>query len=121
VFVDEFVLDASTAKVAAQGQVDYATGKIDVNLLVAPLKTANWILDKIPILRRIMGGTVLALPVHVGGTVNAPRVVPLGTKAVASRLIDIVSNTLMLPVDLVHAISPETSPETAGGNEPPKK
>jgi len=107
VLLDEAVLDASTAKVVAQGWLDTAAQKIDVNVLVAPLQTANWILDKIPILRRIMGGTVLALPVHVGGTFKDPLVVPLGTKAVASRLTDILANTLKLPADLVHTLSPE--------------
>jgi hypothetical protein len=117
VFLDEAVLDASAAKVAAQGQVNIGTRNLDVNVLVAPLQTANKIVDKIPILRHIMGGTVLALPVQLRGTVDSPFVVPLGPKAVASRMVDLLANTLKLPADLVNTVSPAP----AKADESPKK
>jgi hypothetical protein len=94
-------LDASALDLAAHGKVDYATGAIDVDVLVAPLQTANWVLSYIPGLRQIFGGAILALPVHVGGTIDKPVVVPLGPKAVGSRLVDIMSNTLKLPGELI--------------------
>ncbi len=105
---DQAVLDATGIKIAAEGSVDYASGKVDVNVLVAPLQTVNWILDNTPVLRRIFGGTVLALPVRVNGTVDRPIVVPLGPKAVASRLIDIIANTVKLPADLIETMSGES-------------
>jgi hypothetical protein len=105
--VEEAVLDATGVKIAAQGSVDYASKKVHVSVLVAPLQTANRVLDKLPILGRIFGGTVLALPVQVSGTVDKPVVVPLGPRAVASRLVDIIANTLKLPADLVNTMSTE--------------
>ena len=74
-------------------------------------------LDQAPdlALARFEGGTVLALPVQVGGTIKAPLVVPLGTRAVASRMVDIITNTLKLPVDLVNALPTEAA---AGGKAP---
>lgn len=104
---DEGTLDATGIKIAAQGTVDYGSRKVEVNVLVAPLQTANRILDKLPVIGRIFGGTVLALPVRVGGTLDRPLVIPLGPRAVASRLLDILANTAMLPVDLVRTISTE--------------
>jgi hypothetical protein len=86
-------------------------------VLVAPLQTANKIVDKIPILRHIMGGTVLALPVQVLGTVDSPLVVPLGPKAVASRMVDLLANTLKLPAAVVNTVSPAP----AKADETPKK
>lgn len=110
---EEAVLDATGIKIAAEGNVDLARGTIDVNVLAAPLQTANWLVDKIPILRRILGGTVLAIPVRVGGTIAEPVVVPWGLRAVASRMTDIIANTLKLPADLVNVMSadPAAQPE----------
>ena len=104
---DEAVLDATGVKIAAQGSANYGTRKVDVNVLVAPLQTANRFLDKLPIIGRIFGGTVLALPVRVGGTFEKPIIIPLGARAVASRLVDIIANTVKLPVDLVTTTSTE--------------
>ena len=118
---DQAVLDATGIKIAAQGSVDYSTGKVNVNVLVAPLQTVNWILDNTPILRRIFGGTVLALPVGVHGTVDRPIIVPLGPKAVASRLIDIIANTAKLPADLINTISSESKDAATAPATPPKR
>ena len=112
VHFSEMSLDASGFKVVAHGNVDYATEQIDIDVLFAPLQTLNTVLSYIPILRRILGGTVLAVPVHVGGTVEKPIVVPLGLQAVGSRLIEILGNTLKLPGDLIN-VTPVAPPGTA--------
>jgi hypothetical protein len=56
---------------------------------------------------------VLAIPVRVGGTIAEPVVVPWGLRAVASRMTDIIANTLKLPADLVNVMSadPAAQPE----------
>jgi hypothetical protein len=103
---DEIVLDAPTVQLVATGRVDYGSGKMAVDVMVAPLQTANAIIDKIPLLGRIFGGAVLALPVQVVGTVNNPIVVPLGPGAITTRMKSIISNTLKLPFDAIKVFSP---------------
>ncbi len=120
VHFDEAVLDATGVKIAAQGSASYGTRKVDVNVLVAPLQTANRFLDKLPIIGRIFGGTVLALPVRVGGTFDKPIIIPLGARAVASRLVDIIGNTVKLPVDLVTTMSTEANGKGAKTEPAPK-
>ena len=112
IHLSEASLDASGFKVVAQGTIDYATERIDVNVLFAPFQTANTVMNYIPILRRIFGGTVLAVPVHVGGTVAKPVVVPLGLQAMGSRLVDLLGNTLKLPGELIN-VTPVTPTATA--------
>ena len=103
---DEFTLDAPTVYLAATGQVDYGNGKMAMDVMVAPLQTANAVIDKIPLLNRIFGGVVLALPVQIAGTVQHPIVVPLGPGAVATRMKNIIANTFKLPFDAIKVFSP---------------
>jgi hypothetical protein len=89
---------------AAQGHVDLAARSIDLYLLVAPLKTVDSVVRRIPILGRILGGTLIAIPVRVTGSLTEPTALPLAPQAVATRLLDILGNTLRLPVDLFDAL-----------------
>jgi hypothetical protein len=106
VFFHEFALDASALTVAAHGNVDYATGAIDMTVLVAPFKTVTWVVQHIPILRSILGGMLIAVPVQVRGTIDKPIVVPLGPTAVGSRVLDILGNTLKLPGEAIKLVAP---------------
>ena len=111
-FVMEAAMNASALTLAANGTFNDATGAMDITVLVAPLKTLDWIISKIPIIRNILGGTLIAVPVHVGGTFDKPEVIPLGPKAIGSRVGDILSNTLNLPRDFVQFATP---PATGSG------
>jgi hypothetical protein len=106
IYFDEFILDAPTVHLIATGKVDYGDGKMALDVMVAPLQTANAIVDKIPVVGRIFGGAVLALPVKVAGTIQHPIVVPLGPGAIATRMTSIIANTLKLPFDAVKVFSP---------------
>ena len=106
IYFSESLLDASGFTVTARGDVDYLAGKLDFDVLVAPLKTVDYVLSYIPILRRILGGVLVAIPVHVGGPVGNLTVVPLGPTAIGSRLLDIMSNTLNLPADFIKFLTP---------------
>jgi len=109
IFFSEFALDASALTVAAHGNIDYATGAIDMTVLVAPFKTVTWVVQHIPILRSILGGMLIAVPVQLRGTVDKPIVVPLGPTAVGSRVLDILGNTLKLPGDAIKLVAPPAS------------
>jgi len=104
IVADELALNADSVTVAGRGSADYATGRIEGTILVAPLPTVNWIASKIPVLGNIFGTTIVAMPVRVSGKLDNPVVVPLGPEAIAERLTDILSNTLLLPRNLIRVI-----------------
>jgi len=108
--LDEGILDAETVKIVGEGSLDTRSGALTANVLAAPLQTANWLVDKIPLVRRIFGGTVLAIPAQVSGTVKNPVVVPLGPRAVGSRATQLLANTLRLPVDVLKMLEPKNAP-----------
>jgi len=66
----------------------------------------SWIVAHTPILRSIFGSTFIAVPVQVRGTVDNPVVVPLGPTAVGSQALNILTNTLKLPVDAINLVAP---------------
>jgi hypothetical protein len=106
---DEIVVELEQAKIVAQGTVDIATEKISATVLVAPLKGIDKFISRLPILGRIFGGSILAVPVGVSGTIKEPVVLPLAPGAVAGRLVDILTNTLKLPADLLNPTSPDSN------------
>jgi len=105
----EIILELEQAKIVAQGTVDIPTETIDATVLVAPLKGIDKIIKHMPILGRIFGGSVLAVPVGVSGTIRDPVVLPLAPTAVAGRMLDILTNTLNLPADLLNPTDPDTN------------
>jgi len=115
---EEVMLDAPVVQIAAVGRIDTDTGKLAFDAMVAPLQTANYILEHMPLLNRIFGGSVLAVPVQISGTLKDPIVVPLGPGAVARRLTDIIGNVLKLPADAITIISPGTESQ---GKSPSEK
>jgi uncharacterized protein YhdP len=108
---EEAMLDAPAVRIVATGHVDINTYKLSVDAMVAPLQTATTILDRLPLLNRIFGGSVLAVPVQVAGTLKNPIVVPLGPGAVVRRLTDIFGNVLKLPADAIKIVAPSTTPQ----------
>jgi hypothetical protein len=117
---EEMTLDAPVVQIVAAGQIDTDTGKMSFDAMVAPLQTANYILEHLPLLNRIFGGSVLAVPVQISGTLKDPIVVPLGPGAVARRLTDIIGNVLKLPVEAITIISPgaDSQGKSPPGQEP---
>ncbi|MGQ0578236.1 MAG: hypothetical protein ACT4PQ_04915 [Betaproteobacteria bacterium] len=115
---DEAMLDAPAVRIVAAGNVDINTYKLSIDAMVAPLQTATTILDRFPLLGRIFGGSVLAVPVQISGTLKNPIVVPLGPGAVVKRFTDIIGNTLKLPVDAITIIAPSTA--SPGASTPGK-
>ena len=79
--------------------------------------TFNKIIDRLPILGRIFGGSVLAVPVGISGTIKEPVVLPLAPTAVAGRMVDILTNTLKLPADLLNTGRPNSNTSNSS-NDP---
>jgi hypothetical protein len=83
------------------GKLDLADGQMDFQGMFAPFQSVNWLSGHIPILRRIVGGTMFAVPVRIGGTLEKPQVYPVSFSAAGSRLLDILGNTLTLPGNVI--------------------
>jgi hypothetical protein len=103
----EVALSGPTVGIAGSGTADLIDRRVDLQLLVAPLRTVDFIVEKTPLVGNIMGGKLVTVPVRISGDWDDPDVTLLAAGAVGNRLLDIMKNTLMLPVDLAEQVLPD--------------
>jgi hypothetical protein len=104
--IDRAFIDGSSIDLIAEGEVDIARNKIDLVVLVAPFSTVNWIVRHIPLVGKVMGGTLISIPVKVSGELADPEVTFLAPSAVGSRLVELMKNILQLPVEIISPVLP---------------
>lgn len=104
IWVEESVLKSNSVNIVSSGHFNMLSEDLDLVVLVSPLTTVDWIVERIPILGRILRGTLIALPVSVKGPVKNPKVLPLSPSAVGARMGDILKRTLDTPVHIIEPI-----------------
>ncbi len=109
--LDHAYIAGSSVDIIAEGNVDFARKKMDLVVLVAPFSTINWIIRHIPLVGKIMGGTLISIPVKVEGDLTNPDVTFLAPSAVGTRILDILENILELPVEIISPILPKKKEE----------
>jgi AsmA-like C-terminal region/AsmA family len=105
--VKEFALEGPTMGIAGQGSLDLVGKKADATLLLAPLRTVDFIIEKTPVVSTITGGKLVTVPVKVTGDWGDPGVSLLSAASVGNRLLGIMKNTLLLPVMIAEPVIPK--------------
>jgi uncharacterized protein YhdP len=100
--IQEATLQGPTVEIASYGELDPINREIDMTVLVAPFRTVDHVIDKIPVVRSILGNTLVSVPIRVKGNLEDPEVIPLSPAAVGSEVLGIMKRTLNLPVRLMH-------------------
>jgi hypothetical protein len=98
-------MDGNTLTLTGKGTIDLNNNALDLTLLVAPLKTVDRLVDKIPLVGDIIGD-IISIPFGVKGDVKDPKVVPLSPSAIGADLMGIMLKTLKLPVKIFQPILP---------------
>ncbi len=101
------VVDGDSMEIGFQGKIDYLKDKINMTALIAPLKTVDRLLKKIPLLGRIFGGNLVSVPVGITGKLSDPHIIPMSPKAVSSELLNIMKRTIQLPIDILQPLIQE--------------
>jgi hypothetical protein len=101
----EILLDGNALKVTGQGEIHLETRETDIRLLAAPLKTIDRMVDKIPGVNYIVGGSLISIPLRMTGPLNNIKVRPMSGSAVGDGLINIMKRTLKSPFKLVQDTS----------------
>jgi len=99
--LNEAYLKADSLNIVAEGTIDSDTQNIDLIVLVSPLTTVDTLVSYIPIVGKILKGTLVAVPVRVLGDISDPTIIPLSIKAVGSRVIGILERTLKAPFQII--------------------
>jgi hypothetical protein len=104
--VETFTLEGPTMGIAGQGSLDLMEKQADLTLLLAPLRTVDFIMEKTPVVSNITGGRLVTVPVRLKGDWEDPQVTMLSAASVGQRLLGMMRNTLMLPVDIMDPVIP---------------
>lgn len=105
--LNEAVIDGASMKIVYQGVINYKNRQTDLKVLVSPLKTVDFIIGKIPVIREILGGNLITIPVRVTGDFNDPDIFYMNPVDIGSELIGIMKNTLNLPGKIIKPFTPE--------------
>ncbi len=107
--IDHAIIKGKGLNLFGRGEIDLDDMDADMIVLVAPLKTIDTIVSKVPLLGKAIGGkdaTIVAFPVKIKGQIKDPEVTVLSPDAVGGAMIDLVKNTLMLPFRILSPIFP---------------
>jgi len=107
--IDYAIIKGKGLNLFGRGEIDLDDMDADMTVLVAPLKTIDTIVSKVPLLGKAIGGkdaAIIAFPVKIKGHIKDPEVTVLSPDAVGGAMIDLVKNTLMLPFNILSPIFP---------------
>jgi hypothetical protein len=103
--IEKVIIDGSSMNIVSKGNVDLVSEQVDLEMLVAPLKTADFILGKIPLIKDLTGGTFVSIPLRVTGNIDNPKILYIPASAVGSGLINIMKGTLEAPFKVIEPIT----------------
>jgi len=110
--IEEGVVDGLTMNIAGKGTLNLADKKINLTVLVAPLKTVDSIVSKIPLVGYILGGSLVTVPVRISGNFDQPKVSLLSPAAVGEGLVGIMKRTLELPIKIMEPVTKGEKPQS---------
>lgn len=99
-YTDDLRLDGPVMDITANGNVDLASGDMDMRIGMVPFSTVSWIISYIPLIgSNLAGGTngLIAAYFHVYGPIRNPTILPLPIKSVA----EFVIKTIGLPINII--------------------
>ena len=95
--IDESSVDGPSVRMVWKGTVDLVDKKVDLVVLVSPLKTLDSIVKYIPVIGHVLGGALLTIPVQVVGDLQDPHVIPMSPAAVGSEFLGYMKRVFRLP------------------------
>jgi hypothetical protein len=104
--VHEYFVDGAAMKITGQGTLDLRTRQVNATALVAPLKTVDRVVSKLPLVGKILDGTLVSIPVKISGGWENPEIVPMDPRLVGTGLLEMTKRTLKLPFDILKPIAP---------------
>jgi hypothetical protein len=111
-YINKAFIDGEGLNIFGQGTVNMSNWSADLTTMVAPLKTVDAIITKIPLIGNVVGGTdkaVISIPVSLKGNLRDPKVTILPPDAIGEGLLNLVENTLKMPFRIFSPLIPERS------------
>jgi len=103
----EATIDGTTMQLVGQGEIDIANNSIDLTVLVAPFKTVDSLVSKIPLVNYVLKDTLISIPLRITGKLEDPTIIILSPTAVGKGVLGIMTRTLLLPVKIIEPFLPQ--------------
>ncbi len=97
----EAVMDGRALKVVCEGTVDLVQKQLDLQVLVIPVFSVDAVIEKIPLVKSVLGKDMVSIPVRVSGDISNPEIKQLSVSAISTGILAIIKETLNIPVSLV--------------------
>ncbi|MDR4505747.1 MAG: AsmA-like C-terminal domain-containing protein [Candidatus Scalindua sp.] len=104
--LEKMYIDGSSMKVTGYGKVDLPGKNLDLKVLVSPFKTVDFFVKKIPVVGKILGGSLVSIPVGITGDIENPKFSYISHAAVGQKLLDITKGALKVPVKIIKLVIP---------------
>ena len=104
--IPKFFMDGETLDLLGHGEIRLEEENIDVQLLAAPFKTIDTVVNKIPGVNYILGGGLVTIPVRITGSLADPKVSVMSASAVGSSLLNLGERIFKSPFKLIESIIP---------------
>ena len=104
--LSEAIIDGTTMQLVCQGEIDLAKNRINLIVLVAPFKTVDYVVSKLPLVSYVLKGTLISIPLRITGSLDDPRIIILSPTAVGKGVLGIMKRTLFLPVKIIEPVIP---------------
>lgn len=98
------VIDSSGMKIFYEGKEDLVNRRHDLTVVVAPLRTVDSVVEKIPLVNSVLSKGAVIYPVRVTGSWDKPELSLLSPTAVGGEVWGIIVRALRLPVTLLESI-----------------
>ena len=106
--LSEAVIEGTTMQLVGQGEIDLAKKRINLTVLVAPFKTVDYVVSKLPLVGYVLKGTLVSIPLRITGTLDDPNIIILSPTAVGKGVLGIMTRTLLLPVKIIEPFIPRS-------------
>ncbi len=101
IYLSKAIIDGEDMTLIFNGWIDPLNDKLNLTCLVAPFKTIDIIIEKIPMINTMLQGRLVSIPVKASGKLSNPVVVPLHPSAVGRGLVNMMGDILKTPVKLL--------------------
>jgi hypothetical protein len=105
--LSEGVIRGRDLNIATEGKIGLRDGTLALNVLAAPFTHLDRLLGNVPIVKNLVGNSLIAIPVRVEGTFGRPDVRPLPASAVGRNVTNLMNNALKAPMKIIDPVIPK--------------
>lgn len=104
IILKNVIIDGQDMTIIFNGWIEPAKNRLEITCLVAPFKTADILIEKIPVLGNILQGRLISIPLKATGTIDNPDVFLLPPAEVGKGLVGTMQRLLETPFKLIEKL-----------------